>query len=186
MNQNVYTIRVKKSRSLTILPQLRNLFPREIMAANANNECILMEKVSAVTIKKIVKETDIYANINKDWVYIPVRTPEYDIDAILSQSVVDEAQINNATIIDDQKEEPSPIVHKEEPKATPTVNVPDDKKEETNSDVVVVNDQKEDSHIENKEDEQDAPQVDLKKVPYKSIPRTNNRNDNGKHNDYKK
>lgn len=86
MNQNTYNIKVRKARSLTIIPQMRNIFTREIMAANANRDTILLDNVPDITIKKIVRETSIDVYIDNNWNYIPVRTPESVIDQILNTS----------------------------------------------------------------------------------------------------
>lgn len=84
MNQNTYTIEVRKARSLTILPQMRNIFTREVMAANANRDTILLENVSDITIKKIARETNLNVYTNGSWKWIPVRISEHIIDQILS------------------------------------------------------------------------------------------------------
>lgn len=84
MNQNIYTIEVRKARSLTILPQMRNIFTREVMAANANRDTILLENISDVAIKKIARETSLSVCINGSWKWIPVRISEHVIDQILS------------------------------------------------------------------------------------------------------
>lgn len=105
MNQNTYMVEVSKTRSLTILPQMRNMFTREVMAANANRDTILLENVPDITIKKIARETSLNVCVNGNWKWIPVRTSDHIIDQILSE--VSDNNIND--IVETEEVEEIPV-----------------------------------------------------------------------------
>lgn len=191
MNQNTYTIEVRKARPLTILPKMRNIFTRDVMAANANRDTILLENVPDITIKLIAKETNLNVYTNNHWRWIPVRTPEHIIDQILSgvfdnstndviEPAVEEAPIEEdldvviPTVEKDVPVETIPYVQEELPVLEDPINdivtqhVPEE------DPVLVIG-----AHTE----VPSTPISEISPQQFKSVPRNNggkNRNNNGK------
>lgn len=84
-----FDIRIDKCKQMQSAYYLRRIFTRDIIAKFAKEDVVYLNGIYPSVIKKIVYNMPVHVHVDNDmWQYIPVRTPENDVDEIL-KSIID-------------------------------------------------------------------------------------------------
>lgn len=102
-----FNIRIDKCKQMQNAYYLRRVFTREIIAKFAKEDVVYLNDIYPSVLKKIVYNMGVYVHVYRDaWEYIPVRTPEDEIDKILKKIVEDinKAKDEALGLLDENKE----------------------------------------------------------------------------------
>ena len=102
-----FNIRIDKCKQMQNAYYLRRVFTREIIAKFAKEDVVYLNDIYPSVLKKIVYNMGVHVHVYGDaWEYIPVRTPEDEIDKILKKIVEDinKAKDEALGLLDENKE----------------------------------------------------------------------------------